>query len=324
MADEQSISLKASSRFDVTTGTDMEAIAKNAAYVLPTPAPNGIGGFVFNIVTDDSVELVSEITDHYTENNLAFQDHIAIAPEKVTVTGFVGEIEVSRGTIEAEQFKQMDMLPVPDEISPLSPFYEGEEPTNYFATCAIKQLADNSIKNYRARLPSASSANSKQTIWDYYKSKKPKDPSMGNQEYAFGFFQMAQRSRMLFTVETPWGTFTKMAIERVKVSQGDATRYVSEFSITFKRIRTANDVAITVANLMGRAAQQASEPQNSGNVQGGEIARPGDKTAYTGATAPTATPSGGQVKMPMKTNETPTPATVRTPLAIRALTLPVF
>jgi uncharacterized Fe-S center protein len=53
----------------------------------------GIAGFVFDVITLDSIELSSDITDHYIEDNTAINDHIALKPEIIRVEGLVGELK---------------------------------------------------------------------------------------------------------------------------------------------------------------------------------------------------------------------------------------
>lgn len=52
----------------------------------------GIAGFVFDYEGETSLQADADITDHYTEKNTFFQDHVALKPLEVTMRGFVGEI----------------------------------------------------------------------------------------------------------------------------------------------------------------------------------------------------------------------------------------
>ena len=140
------------------------------------------------------------------------------------------------------------------------------------------------------------------TAWGWYNAKKKKDPSTSPQVYAFGFFQTAWRSRMLFTVETPWGTFDKMAIEKLSARQGGDTRFISEFSLTFKRIRTAKTIATrTVA--IGLAADQTAPTTNAGQANTPTIDHPSEQTVATRKQAPAAAPNGKQMEPPSKPGE---------------------
>jgi hypothetical protein len=63
----------------------------NSAVLRPKSA-EGIGGFVFDIPDNESVQLQSDITDHYTESNSFLNDHIVRKPIILTLSGFVGEL----------------------------------------------------------------------------------------------------------------------------------------------------------------------------------------------------------------------------------------
>ena len=65
---------------------------QDLALVRPNNPPEGISGFLFDIVGDESISLESDITDNFVENNMAIQDQIALRPEIVTVHGLVAEL----------------------------------------------------------------------------------------------------------------------------------------------------------------------------------------------------------------------------------------
>ena len=61
-------------------------------YVVAPLNAFGLGGFLFDAEGESTARLNAEITDHYTEDNRAVQDHIAIHPTRITLKGYVGEI----------------------------------------------------------------------------------------------------------------------------------------------------------------------------------------------------------------------------------------
>ena len=62
------------------------------SYVVAPMAAFGLGGFVFDIEGESIAQLHAEITDHYTEDNKAVQDHIARKPKSITLKGYQGEV----------------------------------------------------------------------------------------------------------------------------------------------------------------------------------------------------------------------------------------
>jgi hypothetical protein len=54
--------------------------------------PN-IAGFIFDIEGTTQHNLISDITDHYVEDNTAIQDHIALKPLTITLKNYHGEVK---------------------------------------------------------------------------------------------------------------------------------------------------------------------------------------------------------------------------------------
>lgn len=65
---------------------------EDLALIRPQNPPEGISGFLFDIIGDESISLESDITDNFLENNTAIQDQIALRPEIITVHGLVAEL----------------------------------------------------------------------------------------------------------------------------------------------------------------------------------------------------------------------------------------
>jgi hypothetical protein len=79
----------------------------------------------------------------------------------------------------------------------------------------------------------------------------------------FGYWN----SRTLFTVQTPWAVFQNMAVEDVTPVQDETTRMVTEYSITFKMIRTTSTLTLAAPIILaGRADEQASPLNNIGTT----------------------------------------------------------
>lgn len=286
------IQTTATTRYDTNTGQELIAISQDVAYVIPEQAPRGIGGFMFNIVTDDTVELSSQITDHYTENNLSMQDHIALDAPKVTVRGLVGEIE-SLPPSDSQKPLAIAMANIPDAMAADPTMGKnGTGGNNAMYKSIIKDVSDAYNKIEKQKNKSINEAQ-RSSIYSFYKGQVPQIEGRSKQEYVFRFFFTSWRSKMLFTVETPWGIFDKMAIERLNVNQGAESRFNSDFTITFKQIRTAKDVKVVKA--LGRAAEQTAETQSNGTSQTVPTPKPAAPSANNNAPSPSATPEVARV-----------------------------
>lgn len=216
------------------------------AIVRPNNPPPGIAGFLFDLVDDDGAELESDITDHYVEDNTPVQDQIALRPEIVTVTGRVAEL-VRRTPAVAR---------IADVTNPL-PLVDGLEPTLSPGALAIQDAVAQAAADDNAAIAST------QSLYGYYNSRLPQQPNQTKQSVIYGYVYQLWKGRQLFSVETPWGIFTNMAILSLSARQPAETRSVSEFNITFKKIRTVRSVIVTPGLLAGRATfQQAPITQN--------------------------------------------------------------
>lgn len=238
----------------VFSDLDVLTTLEKNALVRPNNPPPGIAGFLFDIQVEDAADIQSDITDHYVEDNVALQDQIALRPEMVTVRGLIGELVQASEQVDTIT-EQIDALPINEQ---LVPEYTLEQEVEFDqeeqdATEATDALTDNvSLEGYFAA----------------------RNPNSGNkQSQAFAYFYGLWKGRQLFTVDTPWGFFTDMAILSLRASQDASTKYVSDFTITFKKIRFAKEVVVSSGQLAGRCAQQSSDQTKNG-VAGKEDVTP--------------------------------------------------
>lgn len=113
------------------------------------------------------------------------------------------------------------------------------------------------------------------SLYQLYQSKQPTPPASTRQSSAFLYFRALWSGRQLFSVETPWGIWTNMAILSLRAEQKEDSRYSTDFTVTFKKIRIAETITVQMDQLAGRNAFQtaASSPTNNGNV--GQTPLPG-------------------------------------------------
>ena len=95
----------------VFTGIASLSVLDRNAIIRPANPPPGIAGFVMDVRMEDEVNLESDITDHYVEDNTAVQDQVSLKPEEVTVHGLVGELVMVQAQQDAVA-AQIDALPV--------------------------------------------------------------------------------------------------------------------------------------------------------------------------------------------------------------------
>jgi hypothetical protein len=210
------------------------------AIVRPNNPPNGIAGYIFDIVGEESMEMVSDITDHYLEDNTSIQDQISLKPEKITIKGMVAELVMTTPT-QAVQAPTVNTLPLIDGMQP------------DFTNSQIV-LQTTALANADAQPNSVAES---QSLFNYFNGSLGSQAN-SRQSKAFSYFYQLWKGRQLFSVETPWGIMNDMAIETLSPSQGEDSKSRTDFSITFKKLRFAQSVTVNIGNLAGRAASQQS------------------------------------------------------------------
>lgn len=225
------------------------ASSATLAIVRPNNPPPGIAGFLLDLPEDDTAELESDITDHYLEDNTAVQDQIALRPETVTLTGKVAEL-----------VKTVPILSTVAVTPNPLPLVDGLEPQ--FSPGAAQTQAQNASTTAAANAAIADT----QSLYGYYNAHVPQQPNQTKQSLVFGYIYQLWLGRQLFSVETPWGTMTNMAILSVSTKQDGVSRSVSDFSITFKKLRTARSLTVVPGLLAGRSVFQRAPVVNNGTI----------------------------------------------------------
>jgi len=210
---------------------------------------------LFDYEGTNTAEFRSDITDHFVEDNTAVQDQIALSPERITVKGFIGELN----DVVPKALKPIKFLA--DKLTTIGAYAPAISTTAILAyneALALYQTAANLADSAVASWSSLTGQQSQAVI-----GAGGLTPSNGNQtkqQIAFQQFYGYWRSRTLFTIQTPWAVFQNMAIEELSPVQDEKTRVITEFSITFKMIRTA--MTITTRSIsqtyQTRAASQAA------------------------------------------------------------------
>lgn len=248
-----------------TVGYQPQPGTTNNGVVQPTPP-----ALLFNYEGEQTVNIQSDITDHYIEDNTAIQDQIALKPEEITTHGFIGELN--------------DIAPLPLQIvqqianklvtiGTYLPAISATALIAYNEAFQLYQVAQSAINSAVSTWGALAGTNGENVISAAGLGTSFNSTTgivLGNQtkqQVAFQQFYGYWRNRTLFTVQTPWAVFQNMAIKSLRAIQDAETRMISDFEITFKMIRVAS--TSTVANTIpksfqGRAANQASSLVNQG------------------------------------------------------------
>lgn len=216
----------------------------------------GINGFVFDIAEECEVSLESEITDHYVEDGTAVQDHIALAPERVTLRGYVGEIVYNTGDDKGFVREAAEKLTTVASYLPVVSNYANK----IYNDIAKINLDGDSVVTSIEKLFNVGG--------DVYKAYRDINIPQDKQGEAFIYFEALRNSRKLLTVQTPYRYYTDMAIETVKIIQDAQSRDGSDIEVTLKKIRFAQVTTSTQFSLASRLEQMASKVIDKGLVRG--------------------------------------------------------
>lgn len=220
--------------------------------VRPTadPSQQGIAGFVFDIMDTERVTLRSEITDHYIEENVAIQDHIALHAEMITLRGFIGELnDIPPFSLTAIA----DTIPRLTLLDEYIPGFTAQATQVYNALSLVQALAGNALQQA-------------QTLYGIFTQKSI---TATRQQNAFNYFYSLWNTRQIFSVETPWTIFENMAIDNVEPVQNGDTNMVTDFNITFKKIRTIQTLVTRPSQVASaRAADLVAAVANKGKSVG--------------------------------------------------------
>lgn len=226
-------------------------------------------GHWFSIVEEDSLNLQSQITDNYIENNTAVQDHIALSPVVITLRGYVGEVEFKPPTVftnyltdKINSYTSNTLgITVSDKLGALSALLPPVDNVNQMARNAV-QYVESSFNRYK-RIYNQLMSLSK---------KGQKQVTESVQQYVAKNLKEMWENRTLVEVVTPYGLYKNMAIQSITLTQGNTTTQ-SELSVSLKQINFAETQTTkpdTDRMAMYNAIQRA-EVEDCGKAQGVEV-----------------------------------------------------
>lgn len=249
-------------------------------------------GHWFSIIEEDSLNLQSQVTDNYIENNTSIQDYIAISPAIITLRGYVGEIEFSPPvsftnylvTRKYDTYSSQDQLNnlMNDKLTPISELLPPVDNITQQAKNTA-QYVESSFRRY-------------EKIYNQLKTfslKEQKQPTQTVQKYAAEKLKQLWESRALVEVITPYGKYENMAIQSITFTQGNSTT-LSNLSITLKQINyaTTETTQPDEKRMEFYNAVVRTEEANNGKAQGIDV----DSNTIIGGWAVKyagATPGGG-------------------------------
>lgn len=217
---------------------------------------------LFHYEGEQTATVESDITDHYTEDNTAIQDQIALKPVTITTQGFIGELNdlAPNAAFQAAQVAAAKLSIVGAYAPELSITAQLAYNEAFFAYQTAANLVNNAVSAYNSinGTPAGETVISGTGISSI--------PAQTQQQKYFQIFYGYWNSRTLFTLQTPWAIFTDMAIKSLRAIQSAETNVITDFEVTFKQIRYATILteAFVSANTQTPLTQQSSAQVNTG------------------------------------------------------------
>lgn len=180
--------------------------------------------YLFDTRGEEEAALESDITDNWIETNTTMQDHIGLKPMIITLSGYVGELTNKL----PKELENLQKAKVSSKLSALSPFTpELTTQTQYILNrtqelYGIYEKANKTVSRIEEKLRGIDVPQ-----------------GVNNQQAVFDKFYQLWEKRSLVTVYTPFGVFDNMAIMSLHARQDEETAYISEFRVSFKKIRIA-------------------------------------------------------------------------------------
>jgi len=224
--------------------------------------------FLFDYDGEQSVELSSDITDHFTESNNPIQDNIALKSVKIVTRGFISELndippaflQIAR-TIAQKLTAVSAYAPSVSETAQIAynQAFQAYQTAISLANAAVAAWSSVGTKTSNPTILSGSefSTNGLATSFSTLSTQS-------RQQIAFQIFYGYWASRTLFTIQTPWAVHSNMAIENVRAIQSEDTAIISEFECRFKQIRTVKSAMDQSDVSQGRASTMAQSQSNLG------------------------------------------------------------
>ena len=204
-----------------------------------------------DIVGEETLTAENDVTDHFVESNIAYQDQIAAKPKTYTINGEVGELV----------WYQKDTIS--QKVGQVAQRLEGVISFLPTRSRGFQQMKKKAMKI-------AQWVDVGSNIWDRFSDLTP---DMTKQEQAYKWLLFWRDVRLPLTVKSPWGTLENYVVTSLRLTQPKETKDKSYISITFKELRLSSVTTVEFdADKYQGVAGLENEPKNEhGTVAGDDV-----------------------------------------------------
>jgi len=231
--------------------TSLTNIVQDALDWFIEPRDEEIKDLHLHIYGTETMSLNADITDNYVENNIAYQEHIALKPKIFTISGEVGELtwfkkDGENSVISAVEQK---LRPIVTFLPPVS------KQASAIQEKALKIMGVvDSLDNFANR------------IWGLLSD----DDVDTEQKKSYKYLMSLWQRRVPIDIRSPYGKLKNYVIQSIEFTQPDRTVDKSTIKISFKEFKTVIEKRAKVDSkkLQGRKSAQQATKQNKGTTTG--------------------------------------------------------
>jgi len=221
------------------------------------PRDSEIKDLHLHIHGTETMNLQADITDYYVENNIAYQDHIALKPKVFTISGEVGELTWFRRNEDETLFSGQGFFSAVEQK--LYPIYSFLPPISKQAS-AIQEKA----------LKIMGVVDSLDNISNRFWNLLSNDDVDTEQKKVYKYLTTLWQNRTPIDIRTPYGKVRNYVIQNVEFTQPETTKDKTQIKISFKEFKTVIEKrsAFDKLKLMGRSSAQQAAKKNKGTTTG--------------------------------------------------------
>lgn len=178
----------------------------------------GIVDLKLDIIGEETLTADCDVTDHYVESNIAYQDQISLKPKIYTINGEVGELVWYQKDSYSQSFGQ-----VAQRLEGVISFLPVRSRAFDQMKTKVMKAAQwvDTVSNAASKIANLSALGD-------------------SQQQAFIRLMEFRDGRFPISIQTPWGILENYVITNMSFTQPQNTKDKSLISITFKEFRTTS------------------------------------------------------------------------------------
>lgn len=261
--------LIASSGKYISRGTSVlslgsQILEKGQAYITGAvfdKTTRGIGGFLFDVTKETTVNLRSEITDYPLESETQIQTHYSKKPVSITITGVCSDIRVHNPNDEWKAETILDDLS--DMLDKLTMISNNLGMGRVTKECAKVTAYAKTVHTLYRKVKETYNRLAKLLNSGFLGLGEAEKTS---QQEAYDRLNAMWNSGSRITVETPWNKYKDCVIEDLSFTQPEDTNQQTEITVRFKQLTLLpSSVGLFQGQLDEKRYQQLSSAYKSAN-----------------------------------------------------------